>query len=456
MLKDICPPGILEFLICWKQWVIKEVFTLSSVYQLAVIAGLVLSAYPLALLLKRWVVRPLLRELLPDESKLQPLEKKIVRVAWPFVATVLLGLARLLAEKNQWGADFIILATRLTLAWVVIRLLTSFLFEEYWAKIVAVIIWTIVALDISKFLSPIIVILDKFSFTLQNQRISPLDIITGVMLLVLFITLANKIITFFTKKIEKSESLKPAVQVLLVKIFRIFLYAIVILITIDVVGLDLNFLLVIGGAVGLGLGLGLQKVASNLVSGFILLMDNSIRPGDVIEVEGVYGWIESLNARYISMITRDGTAYLVPNEQFMSNMVINWSFTERGLRLKIPVGISYGSDVRLAMQLMEEVAEKVPRILKNPKPGARLIRFGDSSIDLELRAWINDPARGVVNIKSEIQLGIWDAFHENNIAFPFPQRDFHLKTAPELTIQVRETANKEEYLILGDGSKKDD
>jgi small-conductance mechanosensitive channel len=252
---------------------------------------------------------------------------------------------------------------------------------------------------------------------------------------------------------QKSEHLKPAVQVLLVKISRIVLYVVVILITMDVVGIDLNYLLVLGGALGLGLGLGLQKVASNLVSGFILLMDNSIRPGDVIEVEGVYGWIEALNARYISMITRDGTAYLVPNEQFMTNMVINWSFTEKGLRLKIPVGISYGSDVRRAMQLMEEVAEKLPRILKNPKPGARLIGFGDSSIDLELRAWIKDPARGVVNIKSEIQLGIWDAFHENNIDFPFPQRDFHLKTAPELTVQVREGTTLEDYGTPVEGNK---
>jgi small-conductance mechanosensitive channel len=453
MLKDICPPGVLEFLVCWKQWLFEEVFVLSSFYQLAAIAWLVLMAYPLAILLEKRVVLPLLRGFFPDESELRTFEKKIVRVAWPVMATVLLGLARLLAHKNQWDSDFIVLAMRLTLAWVVIRLLTSFLFEEYWAKVVAVIIWTVVALDLAKFLLPIISILDRVGFSLQNQRITPLHVIKGVALLVLFIALANRIIAFFAKKIQKSEHLKPAVQVLVVKISTIALYIVVILITMDAVGLDLNYLLVLGGALGLGLGLGLQKVASNLVSGFILLMDNSIRPGDVIEVEGVYGWIDSLNARYISMITRDGTAYLVPNEQFMTNMVINWSFTEKGLRLKIPVGISYGSDVRRAMQLMEEVAEKLPRILKNPKPGARLIGFGDSSIDLELRAWIKDPARGVVNIKSEIQLGIWDAFHENNIDFPFPQRDFHLKTAPELTIQVKEGTTLEDYGTPVEGNK---
>jgi small-conductance mechanosensitive channel len=229
----------------------------------------------------------------------------------------------------------------------------------------------------------------------------------------------------------------------LVKLSKTAFYTLALLIALDSVGIDFQYLLVFSGAVGLGLGLGLQKVVANLVSGYILLIDNSIRPGDVIEVEGVYGWIESLNARYISMITRDGTAYLVPNEQLMSNMVINWSFSEKGLRLKIPVGISYGSDVRRAMELMVEVAEKFPRILKDPEPAARLIRFGDNSVDLELRAWIKDPQRGVVNIKSEIQLAIWDAFHENHIDFPFPQRDLHLKTAPELTVQVKEETKLE-------------
>ena len=436
-MNDLFPLGVNNFLLHWQKWLLEDLLVLTTLYQLAVIAGLILLAFAVAAWLRRRVVVPRLRVHLSDDSKLATWERKIARLVRALLALLLLGLAYLIAEKNQLSRQLISVAFELTLAWVVIRLLTAFLFKEYWAKLVAVVVWTVVALDIAQFLHPIISLLDRVGVNLQGQRLTPWLVIKAGVLLLLFVPLANKLIGLIEGKIKQSEHLKPAVQLLLVKISKAFLYTLVLLVTLDSVGIDFQYLLVFSGAVGLGLGLGLQKVVSNLVSGYILLMDNSIRPGDVIEVEGVYGWIESLNARYISMITRDGTAYLVPNEQFMSNMVINWSFSERGLRLKIPVGISYGSDVRRAMELMVEVAGKFPRILQNPPPASRLVRFGDSAVELELRAWIRDPQRGVVNIKSDIQLGIWDAFHENDIAFPFPQRDLHLKTAPELTFQVQ-------------------
>lgn len=437
-MNDSLPSALKDFLNNWHQWLTENILVWGTLYQVVVIAVLLLLALPLAAWLRRRVVMPRLRQYVPDESNLFTYERKIARVAGPFLATLLLGLAYLVAEKSQLSRQLIFIAFELTLAWVIIRLLTQFLFGEYWAKFVALIVWTVVALDLAQFLHPIIAVLDQVGLNLEGKRITAWLLIKAGVLLVLFFALANKIITFFEGKITKSEQLRPTVQVLLIKIFKTALYALALLIALDTVGIDFQYLLVFSGAVGLGLGLGLQKVVSNLVSGYILLMDNSIRPGDVIELEGVYGWIESLNARYISMITRDGTAYLVPNEQFMSNMVINWSFSEKGLRLKIPVGISYGSDVRRAMELMVEVAAKFPRVLQTPPPAARLMRFGDSAVDLELRAWIRDPQRGVVNIKSDIQLGIWDAFHANGIEFPFPQQDLHLKTAPEFTVKLGE------------------
>lgn len=437
-MNNFLPPALRDFLMNWHRWIMQDVFVFGTLYQVAAIAGLLLLALPLAAWLRRRVVSPRLRQYLADEARLATYERKIKRLAHPLLATVLLGLAYLIAEKSGLSRQLILVAFELTLAWVLIRLLTDFLFGEYWAKIVALIVWTVVALDLAKFLHPIIAILDQVGLNLEGKRLTPWLLVKAGVLLVLFFAVANKIIAFFEARITKSEHLRPSVQVLLVKISKTALYALALLIALDSVGIDFQYLLVFSGAVGLGLGLGLQKVVSNLVSGYILLMDNSIRPGDVIELEGVYGWIESLNARYISMVTRDGTAYLVPNEQLMSNMVINWSFSERGLRLKIPVGISYGSDVRRAMALMEEVAQKFPRVLKDPPPGARLVGFGDSAVDLELRAWIRDPQRGVVNIKSDIQLGIWDAFHENGIEFPFPQQDLYLKTAPELMVKLGE------------------
>jgi small-conductance mechanosensitive channel len=437
-MNNLIPHGVRDIWLSWHKWLFENLLVLTNLYQLVVVVGLLLLALPLSVWLTRRVVVPRVRAYVPDESELATLERKIDRVVGALVAVVLLGLANLIAEKNQFSHQIISVAFELTLAWMIIRVLTAFLFAEYWAKLMAVIVWTVVALDIAQFLHPIISLLDRVGVTLQGQRLTPWLLIKAGVLLLLFFPLANKLIGFLEGKIKKSEQLKPAVQLLLVKFSKAFLYTLALLVALDTVGIDFQYLLVFSGAVGLGLGLGLQKVVANLVSGYILLMDNSIRPGDVIEVEEVYGWIESLNARYVSVITRDGTAYLVPNEQLMSNMVINWSFSERGLRLKIPVGISYGSDVRRAMELMVEVAAKFPRVLQNPLPVARLIRFGDSSVELELRAWIKDPQRGVVNIKSDIQLSIWDAFHENDIAFPFPQRDLHLKTAPGLTFQVQE------------------
>lgn len=442
-MNDFFPPAIRDFLLSWHQWLTQEFFVLGTLIQVVVIAGLLLLAFPLAAWLRRRVVVPRLRQYVPDESNLFTYERKIARVGGPFLAAVLLGLAYLIAQKGHLSRQLIFVALELTLAWVLIRLFTQFLFGEYWAKLVAVVVWTVVALDLAQFLHPIIAVLDGVGMNLEGKRITPWLIIKAAVLLILFFALANKLINFFEGRIKKSEHLRPTVQVLLIKISKTILYTLALLVGLDSVGIDFQYLLVFSGAVGLGLGLGLQKVVSNLVSGYILLMDNSIRPGDVIELEGVYGWIESLNARYISMITRDGTAYLVPNEQFMSNMVINWSFSEKGLRLKIPVGISYGSDVRRAMALMEEVAGKFPRVLKNPPPAARLMGFGDSAVDLELRAWIRDPQRGVVNIKSDIQLAIWDAFQENGIEFPFPQQDLHLKTVPELTVQMGEKSKND-------------
>ena len=182
-----------------------------------------------------------------------------------------------------------------------------------------------------------------------------------------------------------------------------------------------------GGAVGVGIGFGLQKVVSNLVSGLILLIDRSIKPGDVIEIEGTYGWINSLRARYASVITRDGKEHLIPNEDLITNRVINWSFSDRNVRVRVPIGISYDSNPRLAIELCLQAAKLTSRTLMDPEPKCLLTGFGDNSIDLELRFWIDDPSNGVGNVRSAVLLSIWDKFNENNIEIPYPQRDIRIR-----------------------------
>jgi small-conductance mechanosensitive channel len=161
----------------------------------------------------------------------------------------------------------------------------------------------------------------------------------------------------------------------------------------------------------------------------ILLLDRSIKPGDVIAIGDTFGWIQSLGARYTAVRTRDGTEFLIPNEDLITNQVENWSHSDVQLRLKIPVGISYNNDPRQAIALCNAAAAKCKRVLETPGPNTLLRGFGDNSIDLEIRFWINDPQSGRGNIISEVLLNVWDAFKDNNIEIPFPQRDLHLRSS---------------------------
>lgn len=213
----------------------------------------------------------------------------------------------------------------------------------------------------------------------------------------------------------------------LIKVIRYGLIGIAVLVALSVAGFDLTTLTVVGGALGIGIGFGLQKVTSNLISGFLLLFDRSIRPGDVISVGESYGWVEKMGARYLVVRDRDGVDTLIPNEELITTRVINWSYGDRHVRLKLPVQISYGDSPRLAMQLLLEASGANERVIDDPGPVVRLMGFGDDGINLELRVWINDPEQGVNNVRSDINLMIWDAFKTHNITIPYPQRDLHVK-----------------------------
>ena len=161
----------------------------------------------------------------------------------------------------------------------------------------------------------------------------------------------------------------------------------------------------------------------------MLLIDNSVKPGDVIEIDGTYGWINNLRARYASVITRDGTEHLIPNEDLITQRVINWSFTNKLVRMKVPIGVSYNADPHQCIQLVIAAAQSVERVLNDPAPICHVLGFGDSAVDLELRFWISDPSNGVTNVKSAVLLNVWDAFKDNQIEIPYPQRDLHIRSS---------------------------
>jgi len=313
---------------------------------------------------------------------------------------------------------------------VLIKIVKFTFFSELWGKVFSITTWVIVVLVLFNLLSPMSLFMDQLGFTIGKIHISLLSIFKAFIVCSVLFIFGNYVAKLLEKKLENIPELTGSTAVLLVKIAKVSIYAIIILIALHSAGIELTTLAVFGGALGVGLGFGLQKVVSNFISGIILLLDKSIKPGDVIEVGDVYGWISKLQSRYVSIVVRDGSELLIPNEDLITQKVVNWSFSHKEIRLAVPLGVSYNSNPREVIKIILASLNNIKRILKNPEPVCILKGFGDSSVDFELRVWIKDPENGVNNVKSEVLLNVWDAFKENNITIPFPQRDIHFKSSP--------------------------
>lgn len=408
-----------------QEWLAHDVLTLAVALQSGVLLFALLAAAAAR------------RRLLPGTGSRK--EHGVIAVALvsvrsalgPAVAALVVWLGHGIAVGQAWPAELLRVVGSLLTAWVVIRFVTGFLRQRAWAALIAALVWGLAALAILGWLGPLHRWLDAARFRAGDFEISVLGVINGSIVLVLFIFAATLLARLVDDWMARLEGVTPAARVLVVKILRIVLYVIAAIIALTSIGVDLTAIAVFSGALGLGIGFGLQKVVSNLFSGIILLLDRSLRPGDVIEVGSAYGWIDKMGARYITVATRDGKEYLIPNEDLVTQQVVNWSYSNRAVRVRIKVGISYRSDVRLAMELMKQAALTQPRVLgdEDHLPQVRLIGFGDSSVDLELRIWVSDPEQGLQNVSSEIRLLIWDAFHEHGVEFPFPQRDLHIVSA---------------------------
>ena len=261
------------------------------------------------------------------------------------------------------------------------------------------------------------------------MRISLLTVSQGALSLGVLLWGAMLLSGILQRHVDRLPNLTPSVQVLFGKLLKTALIVLAVIVSLTSIGIDVTAIAVFSGAVGVGVGLGLQKVVSNLISGIILLMDKSIKPGDIIQIGDNYGWIASLGARYVSVETRDGTEFLIPNEDIITQRVINWSHKNDLARIKVRVRVAFDSDVRKALDLMVEATRRPPRILRSPEPRALLIAVNESSLDLELRFWIRDVQNGIRNVSSEVMLEIWDLFRAHGIHVPYPQRDVHLHSA---------------------------
>lgn len=269
--------------------------------------------------------------------------------------------------------------------------------------------------------------LSSLAIEIGEFKLTALYAIKAIISFIVLYWIVKIIIKFLGRKLTSSNRLTSTQKVLYLKLISMFLITAAFFVGLNIVGVDITALAIFGSAVGIGVGFGLQKVISNFISGIIILMDKSIKPGDVIAVGETYGEVSNLEARYASVITRDGKAHLIPNETLITSRVENWSYGNSRLRLRIPIAVANESDVQEVKNILEEAAAEHPRVLKDPKPNALITEFAPSSINFELRAWINDPANGIRRPQSEIYFIIWEKFKQHRIEMPFPQREIRFR-----------------------------
>jgi small-conductance mechanosensitive channel len=349
---------------------------------------------------------------------------------FPLLWTTGLYFSILISLQFDWPNSLIWIAVNLLIAWIGVRLISVIIRDAFWARTITVIAFALAVLNIVGLLAPMAEFLDGMAVDFGQIRVSLLTVIQGMLYFGILLWIAVLISRLLEQRIRQVPNLTPSFQVLIGKLFKASLIAIACLVSLTSIGIDLTALAVFSGAVGVGVGFGLQKVVSNLLSGIILLMDRSIKPGDIIVIQQAYGWVTSLGARYVAVQTRDGMEYLIPNEDIIPQQVVNWSREHDRARLKVQVRLAYDADVERALALMKEAAGRVPRVLEKPAPNPLLLNFGESCFELELRFWIRDVQNGIKNVSSQVMLEILRLFRENDIHLPYPQRDIHIRHWP--------------------------
>ncbi len=305
------------------------------------------------------------------------------------------------------------------------------------------------------YLDPFFNILNYRIFTLGEAQITPLNIIYLILLTGLLFWLSNKLKNLLVERVLGRTHLDLGARVAIGTITRYFLLLIGFLIILQTVGINLTTLNVLAGAVGIGVGFGLQNVASNFISGLIILFERPIKIGDRIEVGGVDGKVTGIGARSTTVRTNDNITIIVPNSKFISENVVNWSFENNIIRFRVPIGVAYDTDVNSAKRILLEIARENKDVLDEPKPAVRLMKFGDSSIDLQLWVWTKDKLQRKTVLVSNLNFAIWEKFRENEIEIPFPQTDLHIRSG-ELKVKRTDIEIGSEKFSDDDGTELDE
>jgi small-conductance mechanosensitive channel len=343
------------------------------------------------------------------------------------VFAALMILARMIMLASTWPSRSYLLsvAAKLAVAWLIIRIVTSVIRNAFLVRLVSVSAWLVAALSIVGQLDPIVDSLDSVAVVLGGLRLTPLLLIKLGVLLIAALWLTNLASNFAESQISRSSDLTPSLQVLLVKMIRVGLMVFAVAVVLSAVGINLSALAIFSGAAGVGIGFGLQKIVANFISGIILLVDKSVKPGDLVTIGDSSGRISAMKTRYISVAAGDGREFLIPNEDLVTQKVTNWTYTDKNTQVKVIFGTNYDADPRLVCKLAADVATGAPRAIKGKPPNCILTEFAEAGMKFALTFWIGDPD-GMDNVKSEVMLALWDVFKREGIRVPYPVRELRV------------------------------
>ncbi len=352
----------------------------------------------------------------------------LVRSASTAAFALLMVAARAAMLASTWPSRSYLLevAAKLAMAWLIIRLVTSVIRNEFFVRVVSFAAWLVAALSIIGQLEPALEALDSYAVVLGGLRLTPLLLIKLVVLLAVALWLTNIASRFIEARITQSHDLTPSIQVLLIKMVRLGLMVLAVAIVLGAVGINLSALAIFSGAVGVGIGFGLQKIVANFISGVILLADKSVKPGDLVTIGDSSGKISAMNTRYISVAAGDGREFLIPNEDLITQKVVNWTYTDKNTLVKVNFSTNYDADPRLVCRLAIEAAEASPRATKGKPPTCIITEFAEAGMKFTLTFWIPDPD-GMDKVKSDVMLSLWDAFKHDDIRVPYPVREIRIR-----------------------------
>lgn len=347
------------------------------------------------------------------------------------IFALLIGITRIIMVASTWPSRSYLLAVAgsLAIAWLIIRFATSFIRNPFAVRLISISAWVVAALSILGLLQPTAEALDSVAIDLGGLRLTPLLLIKLVALLAITLWIANIISNFVETRINASRDLTPSVQVLLTKLVRLLLMIAAVALVLGAVGINLAALAVFTGAVGVGVGFGLQKIVANFISGVILLADKSVKPGDLVTIGDSFGRINTMNTRYISVAAGDGREFLIPNEDLITQKVVNWTYTDKDTLVKVAFSTNYDADPRKVCEIAVQVATATARVKQDRPPGCQITEFAEYGMRFSLTFWIADPYAGMDNVKSDVMMSLWDAFKREGIRVPYPVRDIRVRGA---------------------------